>query len=155
MNDTGSSLASTEAHTLTYPDAPTNVVATAVSTTQINLTWTAPSGTIIGYVILRGTTPGGENGPVIGGRLQQGTTAYSDDTCNAGTTYYYVVLAVNGSNNSVYSNEATALTYPAAPTGLTATDDATHPSTQIDLELDRPERQRNSYRLQHLPQHDQ
>ena len=40
---------------------------------------------------------------------------------------------MNGSGSSVSSNEATALTYPAAPTGLTATDDATHPSTQIDL----------------------
>ena len=56
MNVSGSSLASTEAHALTYPDAPTGLVATAVSTTQINLTWTAPSGTIIGYNILRGTT---------------------------------------------------------------------------------------------------
>ena len=37
----------------------------------------------------------------------------------AGTTYYYTVKAVNVSGSSVASGEANALTYPAAPTGLT------------------------------------
>ena len=56
-----SSLASNEFQALTYPAAPTGVaVAQSASSSQLNLTWTAPSGTVTGYNIYRGTTPGGE-----------------------------------------------------------------------------------------------
>ena len=65
------------------PGAPTGLTArddTTYPNTQIDLSWTAPSGTVSGYLIFRGTTPGGESSTPLGSQLQQGTT-YRDSTC--------------------------------------------------------------------------
>jgi autotransporter-associated beta strand protein len=131
VNAAGSSGASNECNALTFPGAPTSLGATAVFGAQINLSWTAPSGTVSGYNIYRGTTVGGENysTPLNGGTLVA-TTSYNDTTASAGTTYYYTVMAVNASGSSAASGEANALTYPAAPTGLSSTSIST---TQINL----------------------
>src|SRR5207244_5171245 len=50
-------------------------------------------------------------------------TTYTDNGVTNGTTYYYVVTAVNSSGESGNSNEASATpnTPPAAPTNLKAT----------------------------------
>ena len=84
-----------------------------------------------GYYVYRSTTSGGEslvsplnNSPIT-------TTTYFDNTCLPGATYYYEVVAVNSVGfNSIFSNEASAVT---ASTGLLATDDQQNPNTQIDL----------------------
>src|SRR2546427_4208342 len=44
--------------TTTSPGSPTGLAATATSTSQINLSWTAPSGTVSGYDIERSTDGG-------------------------------------------------------------------------------------------------
>src|SRR5207245_11442205 len=44
--------------TPTSPGSPTGLAATAISTSQINLIWTAPSGKISGYKIEKSTTGG-------------------------------------------------------------------------------------------------
>ena len=131
----GSSLDSVEANALTYPAAPAGLGATAVSTTQINLTWTAPSGMVTGYYVYRGVTPGGESGTALNS-LPISSPTYSDTTVSTGTTYYYTVEAVNGSGSSVASTEANALTIPAAPTGLSAR--AVSGSTAINLSWTAP-----------------
>ena len=79
------------------------------STTQINLSWTAPSGAISGYNVYRGTTPGGENyaSPINGGALVA-ATSYNDASAVAGVAYYYTVEAVNASGSSAASSEAFA-----------------------------------------------
>ena len=107
VNAAGSSGASNEYSTLTFPGAPTSLGATAVLGSQVSLSWTVPSGTVSGYNIYRGTTPGGENysTPLNGGTLVA-TASYNDTTAIANTTYYYTVVAVNASGSSAASNEA-------------------------------------------------
>ena len=69
------------------------LTATTITTTQINLSWTAASGSVTGYKLYRGTTSGGENT-----LLYNSTgTSFNDTGLTAGTSYYYTVEAVNGS----------------------------------------------------------
>lgn len=73
-----------------------------------SLNWTAStSSNVTGYNVYRATQSGGPytkltSSPVAG-------TSYTDVTVQAGQTYYYVTTAVDSSSNeSVYSNQATA-----------------------------------------------
>jgi fibronectin type 3 domain-containing protein len=97
------------------PPAPTNLSATG-GNGQISLTWTASSGAT-SYNVKRSSTTGGPYTTVASGVT---STSYADAGLAAGTTYYYVVTAVNGAGESGKSNEASAITQPAAPTNLTA-----------------------------------
>ena len=114
VNASGNSAASDEASALTVPAAPTGLIATDDATnpsTQIDLSWTASSGTVSGYNVFRGTSSSGENynSPLNGSTLVTGT-AYSDTTIAGGNTYYYTVEAVNGTGSSAASNEADGVT---------------------------------------------
>ena len=100
--------------------APTNLTATA-GNQQASLTWTASSGAT-SYNVKRGTANGG---PYTAVGSPAGTT-YADTSLTNGTTYYYVVAAVNAIGESGNSNQATATpaaapTAPAPPLNLTAT----------------------------------
>jgi fibronectin type 3 domain-containing protein len=102
------------------PPAPTGLTATAVSSSQINLSWTASSGAT-SYNIKRATVSGGPYTTIATGVT---ATGFSDVGLSASTTYYYVVSAVNSGGESANSTQASATTQagvPAAPTGLTAT----------------------------------
>ncbi|MEI8197689.1 MAG: fibronectin type III domain-containing protein, partial [Phycisphaerae bacterium] len=110
VNTSGSSVASTETNALTFPAAPTSPIATTASTTQINVAWTAPSGTVTGYNVYRGTTPGGEGATPINGGTLITTTSYPDTGLAQGTAYYYTVKAVNAAGSSVVSGEVNAIT---------------------------------------------
>jgi hypothetical protein len=110
--------------------APTNLTATAVSGNQINLAWTDNATNETSYSIERST-----DGVTWGALTTLGanSTASSDTTVVAGTTYYYRVRAFNGSTPSDYSNQASATTTtppPNAPSNLVAT---TISATQIRL----------------------
>jgi fibronectin type 3 domain-containing protein len=100
------------------PLAPTGFVATA-GNAQVKLTWTA-SSSATSYNVLRSTTNGGPYSNIAGGVA---TTNYTDTGLTNGTTYYYVVQAVNSAGTSPNSNQASAtpIAPPPAPTGLTAT----------------------------------
>ena len=60
----------------------------------VSLTWTASSGAV-SYQVWRGTGAGGET--LLASSI--GTTSYTDTTVVSGRTYYYVVKAVDSSNN--------------------------------------------------------
>ena len=82
---------------------------TGAAATQhtVDLTWNTSSGAV-GYNIYRGSVSGGPY-TMINSSLD-GTTAYTDSTVVSGQTYYYVTTAVDGnSNESGYSNQATAV----------------------------------------------
>ena len=93
----------------TLPGAPTALSATAVSATQINLSWTASSTSGVQYQVFRSTA----SGFIPSSSNQVATTAtttYSDTVLAAATTYYYVVEASNASGSSPASNQASATT---------------------------------------------
>ena len=75
---------------------------------QVSLTWTASSSQVAGYNIYRGSISGGPYSK-LNSALDASTT-YTDQTVQAGTTYFYVATSVDGSGDeSVYSNQATAV----------------------------------------------
>src|SRR5207244_3285904 len=101
------------------PPAPTGLTATAASTNQINLSWTASSGAT-SYNAKRSGVNGGPYTTIATGVA---ATSYSDTGLTPGTTYYYVVSAINSNGESPNSAQTAATTLslpPAAPTGLTA-----------------------------------
>lgn len=103
----------------TPPTVPTNLAATPVSQTQIDLTWTAatdPESGVFSYRVYRG-------GDLIG---NAGGTTFSNTGLAPGSTYSFKVSAVNGEGlEGEESAPAFGTTFPptdqippAAPTGL-------------------------------------
>jgi len=103
------------------PTMPTKLAATALATTQIDLSWQEHSLNEDGFSIERKQGEGGtyEVLATVGPNLR----VYSDTSCTPGITYYYRVRAFNAEGYSRYSNEASATTPgpPPTPTNLTAT----------------------------------
>ena len=103
-----------------HPAAPSNLAATAASSSQIDLSWTDNSDNETGFIIERcaGTTCSYIS-------LGSNATSYSDTGLTANTSYSYRVKASNSGGDSAYSNSATATTLtaspPSAPGNLTAT----------------------------------
>ena len=91
----------------TPPAAPTGLAAVG-GTDQVSLTWNANGESdLAGYNIYRSTTSGGTYTKLNGAWLTQ--ASYTDSTVTGGTTYYYVVTAVDTSGNiSADSAEASA-----------------------------------------------
>lgn len=103
-----SSTVTTPAPTFT---APANLAATASSSTQINLTWTAGSeagGTISQYLVERCQGAGCSSFAQV---ATSASASFGDSGLTAATSYSYRVRATDASNNlSGYSNTATATT---------------------------------------------
>ena len=80
------------------PSQPTELKASAVSTSQINLTWKASTDTIgvVGYDIYRQKTAGGAVEKV--GTAQK--VSFGDTGLATATSYTYYVVARDGSNNT-------------------------------------------------------
>jgi hypothetical protein len=90
------------------PAAPTSLAATAISTTEIDLGWTAPWGSVASYNVYRGTAQGAESTMPVATGLTG--TSYADTSLKEGTKYWYTVAAVNSAGQSPRSNEASATT---------------------------------------------
>ena len=119
------------------PTAPTGLGASAVSSAQINLSWTGSTDDVgvTNYLIERCSGAGCSNFAQVG---TSATTSFNNTGLAASTSYSYRVRATDAANNlSGYSNTASATTQtivdtqaPTAPTNLTATPIS---GTQINL----------------------
>ncbi len=101
--------------------APPGLTASAVSSSEVSLSWTVAAAAT-SYNIKRATTSGGPYTNIATGITE---AAYWDSSLNPGTTYYYVVTAVNAGGESTNSPQASATTQvlpaPSAPDGLNTT----------------------------------
>jgi fibronectin type 3 domain-containing protein len=95
------------------PAAPSNLTATA-GDTQVSLTWSASSGAT-SYNVKRSGTSGGPYTQIAAPT----STSYTDTALTNGTTYYYVVSAVNSSGESANSAQVVAVPNPPTPTSGT------------------------------------
>jgi len=92
---------------MTPPSAPTGLAATPVSSSRIDLTWTASTDNVgvTGYRVYRGAT-------LVGSPT---ATSYSDTGLTASTSYSYTVKATDAAANlSAASNTATTSTLAAS-----------------------------------------
>jgi hypothetical protein len=90
------------------PAAPSGLSATAIATTQIDISWTDNADNETGFKIERSTRTNGSFAQID--TVGADVTSYSDTTVRKGTTYFYRVRATNGDGDSAYSNEASATT---------------------------------------------
>ncbi|HET8759978.1 MAG TPA: fibronectin type III domain-containing protein, partial [Nitrospiria bacterium] len=111
------------------PAAPTGLSASDVAGDNggaIALTWTpSSSGTVTAQRVYRSLTSGGPYTQITS-FANNTTSTYTDTGLTNGTTYYYVLRAFDGTQESADSNQASAVpldnTAAAAPTGLSAAD---------------------------------
>ena len=93
------------------PPTPTGLTAfgNAVGNSgQVSLNWNPSVGIPAAtYRLYRGTTPGGESATAVKSGLSQ--TSFVNTGLKNGTTYYYVVKAVNSAGASAASNEVSAV----------------------------------------------
>jgi len=156
INSVGTSIASSQ--TSAEPErttVPSGLIATAISPSQIRLSWNPPSDTfnqaISGYTIQRVITTGVYDTIADVG---SSTTTYTVNNLQTGKEYTYVVFAEYALGSSSISNEASTtpqedsvdqpssapVTVPTTPRQLTATSD----SNQIKLSWSAPSSDGNS-----------
>jgi len=119
FTDSGSTACHGATSDTTPPTAPANLTATAVSQTQVNLSWNASTDNVgvAGYKVYR-------DGAFL---ASTSTTSYSDTAVQGGTSHSYKVYAYDAAGNiSPASNTATVTTPtdtqpPTTPTGLAGT----------------------------------
>ena len=114
------------------PSVPSGLTATATSTSQIKLAWTAvtpPANCGVSYSVFRGST-----------QVATGLTAssFTDTGLTAGTTYSYTVRALDAAGSSAASSSASATTpvppdtqAPTAPSSLSAPSVGTTTATLV------------------------
>jgi hypothetical protein len=104
------------------PAAASNLTATAISATEIDLTWTRNSTDESGFKIMRSTD--NVTFTLVATSAAE-TTSYADKSgLSPSTQYFYKVIATNAVGDAAASNTSNATTQsgiPLAPTNLSAT----------------------------------
>ena len=96
--------------------APTGLTVTALSASQISLTWQDENSGITGFKIYRKAGATGSWAQIS--ETPPDPKSYTDSGLSPSTTYFYRIAATNGSIDSPFSNEASATT---AGNGLAVT----------------------------------
>jgi hypothetical protein len=93
------------------PSTPTNVIGSALSSSQINVLWSASTDNVgvAGYTIFR-------NGAQVGNVT---STSYTDSGLNPSTTYSYTVRAYDAAGNTSPQSSSVTVTTLAGVTGGT------------------------------------
>jgi fibronectin type 3 domain-containing protein len=80
---------------------------TGITGHTVSLNWTASASTVSGYRIYRGSLSGGPY-TLLNPSLVL-STSFTDSAVTSGDSYFYVVTAVDASDNeSAFSNQAAA-----------------------------------------------
>ena len=110
VNAAGRSAYSNEISVTTVLKKPTNAIATAVSSSQINLTWVDNSEGETGYKIERKKTATGTYAQIaqVGANVQ---SYHNTSGLQPNTKYYYRIRGTNAATNSEYSNQPSAVTF--------------------------------------------
>jgi chitodextrinase len=133
--------ATTQSPDTQAPTAPSNLQTSVVSSSSIDLTWTASTDNVgvTGYKVERCSGSGCTNFTQI---ATPTSDSYSDTGLSASTLYRYQVRAVDGAgNNSGYSNISSATTpvAPPSPTFIseyeTAWNTSTSPKTTTNFSV--------------------
>ena len=106
--DSAYSTVATGTTLMTIPAAPSGLSASAVSTSQINLSWQNNATNAQGFIIQRETGASGAWTQIA--TVAAGTTSYQNASLAASTSYSYRVCAFNNGGDSVYSATAAATT---------------------------------------------
>jgi len=142
-----SALASAEIFTcpscLIPPDAPSQVVAIDVPSDQggaVQLTWTPSSSSEVSESRVYSSTMAGGPYSLVATLFDPLTATFDDTGLANGVLYYYVVRAFDGNQESVNSNEASAMSLdniiPTSPFAMIVTDTlplSWTPSTSKDI----------------------
>ena len=137
---------STGSTSTTTPQPPTSLSAAAISSSQINLSWSAPTNNggsaITGYKIERSDNAGSTWSTIVANTAST-SMAFSDMGLAANTSYSYRVSAINSVGTSSPSNTASATTNTSSgghsvtqvQSGLVASDSLTNETmTQQQLQ---------------------
>ena len=116
--------------TADYPDAPSDLEATTISTSEIDLVWTDNSDNETGFYLWR--SDDGETWTACPDTIT--ASPYSDTSLPAGMTYYYRVAAYSDDGTLDYAYTQAA-TVPDAPANVAAT---VVSASEIDLAWDTP-----------------
>jgi phosphodiesterase/alkaline phosphatase D-like protein len=134
--------------TVTIPAAPSNLVATSVSSSQINISFADNSNNETGFELQRSAN--GTTWSALA-TLAANTTSYSNTGLTASTIYYYRVRSTNSAGQSAWSNTANATTQgntgtaPVAPSGLVASSIS---ASQINLSFTDNSNNETLFRIQ-------
>lgn len=91
---------------VTKPSAPSNLKATALSSSSIKITWTDSSNNETGFNVWRWTTQW-----TLIGKVTANTTNYTDNGLTSKTTYYYIVQSYNSAGSTDAANYVNATSW--------------------------------------------